>query len=224
MNILIVEDNIHLANSLKDIFTEQKYHVDIIDNGEDGVSYGENNIYDLIIMDVMLPNIDGFSAVKKLREKNVTTPILMLTAKCDIDDKIIGLDCGADDYMTKPFSSKELLARIRALSRRKSEIIQNIIKFSDISLNLSTAELLCKDKETKLSHTEFELLKLFINNKNITLSKEKIILKVWGYDSDIEENNVEAYVSFLRKKLNFLESNVKIKTIRKIGYTIEEGV
>lgn len=221
MNILVVEDNINLADSLEDILEVNKYHVDVVYDGEDGLYYGENDIYDIIIMDVMLPKLDGLAVVKELRKRNISKPIIMLTAKTEIDDKIKGLDCGADDYMTKPFSSKELLARIRALSRRKSDIVIDELVFEDIRINLSNCEIYCGDKKTKLSHTEFELLKLLINNKNITLSKEDIIIKVWGYDSDTEENNVEAYISFVRKKLKFLTSKVGIKTIRKIGYIIE---
>jgi len=223
MNILVVEDNINLANSIKDLLIENKYSVDTVYDGEDGLYYAKQDIYDLIIMDVMLPVHNGYTVVKQLRIDGITTPIIMLTAKSEIDDKITGLDSGADDYMTKPFSSKELLARIRALSRRKSEIINEEISINDITLDLSTSELTCKDKKTKLSHTEFQLLMLLINNKNSTLSKEQLITKIWGYDSSAAENNVEVYISFLRKKLKFLKSNVSIKNIRKLGYRIEEN-
>jgi len=223
MNILVVEDNINLANSIKDILVENKYSVDTVYNGEDGLYYGKQDIYDLIIMDVMLPVYDGYTVVKQLRVNGISTPIIMLTAKSEIDDKITGLDSGADDYMTKPFSSKELLARIRALSRRKSEITTDVVTLNDITLDLSTSELICKDKKTKLSHTEYQLLLLLINNKNSTLSKEQLISKIWGYDSSAVENNVEVYISFLRKKLKFLKSNVSIRNIRKLGYRIEEN-
>jgi len=223
MNILVVEDNINLANSIKDLLIENKYSVDTVYDGEDGLYYAKQDIYDLIIMDVMLPVHNGYTVVKQLRIDGITTPIIMLTARSEIDDKITGLDSGADDYMTKPFSSKELLARIRALSRRKSEIINEEISINDITLDLSTSELTCKDKKTKLSHTEFQLLMLLINNKNSTLSKEQLITKIWGYDSSAAENNVEVYISFLRKKLKFLKSNVSIKNIRKLGYRIEEN-
>jgi len=223
MNILVVEDNINLANSIKDLLVENKYSVDTVYDGEDGLYYAKQDIYDLIIMDVMLPVHNGYTVVKQLRVDGITTPIIMLTAKSEIDDKIIGLDSGADDYMTKPFSSKELLARIRALSRRKSEIINEVITLNDITLDLSTSELTCKDKKTTLSHTEYQLLLLLINNKNSTLSKEQLIAKIWGYDSSAVENNVEVYISFLRKKLKFLKSNVSIRNIRKLGYRIEEN-
>lgn len=223
MNILVVEDNINLANSIKDLLIENKYSVDTVYDGEDGLYYAKQDIYDLIIMDVMLPVHSGYTVVKQLRADGITTPIIMLTAKSEIDDKITGLDSGADDYMTKPFSSKELLARIRALSRRKSEIINEVITLNDITLDLSTSELTCKDKKTTLSHTEYQLLLLLINNKNSTLSKEQLIAKIWGYDSSAVENNVEVYISFLRKKLKFLKSNVSIRNIRKLGYRIEEN-
>jgi len=223
MNILVVEDNINLANSIKDLLIENKYSVDTVYDGEDGLYYGKQDIYDLIIMDVMLPVHSGYQVVKQLRIDGIATPIIMLTAKSEIDDKITGLDSGADDYMTKPFSSKELLARIRALSRRKSEIINEVISINDITLDLSTSELTCKDKKTTLSHTEYQLLLLLINNKNNTLSKDQLIAKIWGYDSSAAENNVEVYISFLRKKLKFLKSNVSIRNIRKLGYRIEEN-
>ncbi len=221
MNILVVEDNLNLANSIKDLLIENKYTVDVIFNGEEGLYYGKQDIYDLIIMDVMLPVYDGYTIVKQLRTFGIATPILMLTAKSELDDKVIGLDSGADDYMTKPFSTKELLARIRALSRRKSDIVTGNLSIGDIMLDLSTSELSCHEKTTKLSHTEYQLLEFLINNKTTTLSKEQLIIKVWGYDSNAVENNVEVYVSFLRKKLKFLKSNVVIRNIRKLGYRIE---
>jgi DNA-binding response OmpR family regulator len=221
MNILVVEDNLNLANSIKDLLIENKYTVDVIFNGEEGLYYGKQDIYDLIIMDVMLPVYDGYTIVKQLRTFGIATPILMLTAKSELDDKVIGLDSGADDYMTKPFSTKELLARIRALSRRKSDIVTENLSIGDIMLDLSTSELSCHEKTTKLSHTEYQLLEFLINNKTTTLSKEQLIIKVWGYDSNAVENNVEVYVSFLRKKLKFLKSNVVIRNIRKLGYRIE---
>ncbi len=221
MNILVVEDNLNLANSIQDLLNENKYVVDVVSNGEDGLYYALNGVYDLIILDVMLPLYDGYTVLKKIRSKNVLTPVIMLTAKSEVDDKVKGLDLGADDYMTKPFSPKELLARINALSRRKSESYNDRLEFGDLTVDLSVCKISCNQKKSKLSHTEFKLIVVLINNSSITLSKEQLIVKIWGYDSDAAENNVEVYISFLRKKIKFLKSKVVIRNIRKVGYRIE---
>ena len=223
MQALIVEDEKRLAQALKEILTEVKYMVDVVYDGEDGYEYAREGIYDVIILDVMLPSMDGFKVAKKLRSEKITTPIIMLTAKDGIDDKIQGLDCGADDYMTKPFAAEELLARIRAVTRRKGEVVLDVLKYKDVQLNLETGSLSIvdnKENNVHLSYKEFEIMKLFMTNPENTFSKEDIIVKVWGYDSDATDNNVEAYISFLRKKLAHMGSNVKIEAIRKIGYKI----
>ena len=221
MNILVVEDNLNLANSIQDFLNENNYTVDVVSNGEDGLYYALNGVYDLIILDVMLPVYNGYTVLKKMRSENILTPVIMLTAKSEIDDKVKGLDLGADDYMTKPFSPKELLARINALSRRKTESYNDRLEFGDLTVDLSVSEISCNQKKSKLSHTEFQLIVVLINNSSITLSKEQLIVKIWGYDSDAAENNVEVYISFLRKKLKFLKSKVVIRNIRKVGYRIE---
>lgn len=221
MNILIVEDNENIASSLVDLFTENKHLVTVVHNGRDGIDYGMDSAYDLILMDVMMPKVDGITAVKALRKNGISTPIIMLTAKSGEDEKIIGLDCGADDYMTKPFSTKELMARVRALSRRYPEIAVDTIKVADLTLDLSASELRCGEKQTGLSYREFEVLGLLMRNKGMIFSKEDIIIKIWGYDSVVDENNVEAYISFLRKKLKFLDASVSIRTVRMIGYVLE---
>ena len=224
MQALIVEDEKRLAQALKEILTDVKYMVDVVYDGEDGYQYAREGIYDVIILDVMLPKMDGFQVAKQLRSEKITTPIIMLTAKDGIDDKIQGLDCGADDYMTKPFVAEELLARIRAVTRRKGEVVLDTVKYKDIELDLETGVLklvgASEEDQVHLSYKEFEIMKLFMTTPENTYSKEDIIVKVWGYDSDATDNNVEAYVSFLRKKLAHIGSQVKIEAIRKIGYKI----
>lgn len=222
MRILIVEDEVRLAEAIEQIMKSQKYITDIAHNGEDGLHYALNGSYDIIILDVMLPKLSGFEIVKELRDKKYTTPILMLTAKDEINDKVLGLDQGADDYMTKPFYQDELLARVRALSRRKGELILNQINFEDLMLNLSANTLNCNEKSVHLSFKEFEIMRILILSKTFITPKEDLIIKVWGMDSDAEDNNVEVYISFLRKKLFFLNSCVSIETIRKVGYKLEK--
>lgn len=221
MRILIVEDEKRLAEALGQILIEQKYNVDMVYNGEDGYNYALTNMYDVIILDVMLPKFNGFEVVKKLRENKIPTPVLLLTAKDEISDKVTGLDCGADDYMTKPFVPDELLARVRALSRRQGDIILEELTFSDLVLNLSTYTLSKGIKSVHLGFKEFEVLKLLMSNSKMIVPKEDIIVKIWGADSDAEDNNVEAYISFLRKKFFFLGSSVNIGTVRKVGYRLE---
>lgn len=224
MNILVVEDEIRLADSIQEIFCLQKYSCDSVYNGEDGLSYAESGIYDVIVLDIMLPKMNGFEVLKKLRAKHISTPIILLTARDDISDKVKGLDCGADDYLTKPFSKDELLARVRALSRRKGDVILDQVSYGDLTLDLNTYNLICKSKALRIGHKEFEILKLFLSNPAQIFSKDDLITKVWGYLSDAEDNNVEVYISFIRKKLLFLKSNVSVATVRKIGYhlTISE--
>lgn len=223
MRVLVVEDEKRLASALAHILNEQKYMVDIANNGNDGYYMASNESYDIIVLDVMLPGKDGFEILRALRKNKNNTPVLMLTARSDTLDKITGLDSGADDYMTKPFETDELLARIRALTRRKGEIILDEMEFGDLIFNISSLILKCKttEKTVRLSYKEAELLKLLISNNKISISKEDLIIKVWGYDSDASDNNVEAYISFLRRKFNYIESKCEISSIKKIGYRIE---
>lgn len=218
MNILVVEDEKKLADSLCEILRSQKYNCDVVYNGADGLDYAETGIYDVIVLDVMLPKLSGFDIIKALRAKHVNTPIIILTALDDISDKIVGLDYGADDYMTKPFVKQELLARIRALSRRKGDVIIDEITFGDLKLNLNEYTLYCNKKSIRISSKEFEIMRLLLSNPSQIFSKEDLITKVWGYLSDAEDNNVEVYISFIRKKLLFLQSQVSIATVRKLGY------
>ena len=223
IRILIVEDEVRLADTLREIMLENKYLVDVVYNGSDALDYALTNLYDLIVLDVMLPKINGFDVVKAMRLNKQQTPVILLTAKDEISDKIKGLDSGADDYLVKPFSTDELLARIRALSRRQGGIIMDSLKFCDLTLNLSTYMLECGDKSVHLGYKEFEILRILMLNPTITIPKETLIVKVWGEESDAEDYNVEVYISFLRKKLTFLGSKVIVSTVRKIGYYIEEA-
>ena len=222
MTILLVEDEDRLAAALIELFHAEKYLADHADNGEDGLYAALQKDYDVIVLDVMLPKMDGFAVVHALRRAGKKTPVLMLTARDEIRDKIEGLNQGADDYMTKPFVPEELLARIRALSRRQGEVLLDELRFGDLCLSLATNELNAKGQSIRLAYKEAELLKLLIANKGVILSKETILRKLWGDESDAVENNVEAYVSFLRKKLGFLQSSVRIQAIRRQGYLLLE--
>lgn len=222
MQILIVEDEKRLANALKQILLEQKYMADVVHDGNEGLEYALSGIYDLIILDIMLPYKDGFQVAFELREKKIITPILMLTAKDTIPDKVSGLNSGADDYMTKPFAPEELLARIKALTRRKGEVMLDETGYGDFTFNSSTNMLSKGTKSVHLNFKEAEILKLFIAAPDTIHSKDDIIVKVWGYDSDAGSNNVEAYISFLRRKLHLINSSTEIKAIKKMGYRMEK--
>lgn len=221
MNILVVEDEQRLADSICEIFKTQKYACDAVYDGEDGLAYAETGIYDVIVLDIMLPKMNGFEVLKNLRAKRINTPILLLTARDDVSDKVKGLDYGADDYLTKPFSKDELLARIRALSRRTGDVIIDEIKYGDLTLDLNGYNLSCNGKKMHIGHKEFCILKMLLSNPNQVFSKDDIITRIWGFLSEAEDNNVEVYISFIRKKLQFLESKVVIATVRKIGYHLD---
>ena len=220
MKVLIVEDDVNLAKALGYILMENKYEVDLVHNGEDGLNYGKSDDYDIIILDVMIPKMDGNEVCKQLRRSKINTPIIMLTAKDSIKSKIEGLDSGADDYMTKPFAPAELLAHLRALTRRKGEVIFEELEHLDLKLNLSSHDLSCKAKTVNLSYKEFCIMEILMQNTSSVVSKQNLIDKVWGTNSTAEDNNVEAYISFLRRKLEFLKSKAKIETLRKAGYRL----
>jgi len=221
MRVLIVEDEVRLAEALGQIMLEHKYAVDMVYNGEDGLNYAMSGQYDVIVLDVMLPKRNGFEVVRELRRQKNVTPVLLLTAKDEITDKVLGLDCGADDYMTKPFAPEELLARIRAISRRQGDVVLEEMTFADLRLNLSTYDLQRGEKSVHLGFKEFEVLKILMANPKAVVPKEDLLTRVWGMESHAEDNNVEAYISFLRKKFFFLGSKVVIGTIRKVGYRLE---
>jgi len=214
MRVLIVEDERRLADALCQIMKGQKYGVDAVYDGQEGFDYAMSGQYDVVVLDVMLPRKNGFEVVRALRAQNNPIPVLLLTAREEIADKVTGLDCGADDYMTKPFSPEELLARVRALSRRQGEVQLEELRFDDLCLGLSTRSLSRREKE-------FEVLRILLSNPKRIVPKEDLLTRVWGTDSDAEDNNVEAYISFLRKKLAYLGSRVGIGTVRKVGYRLE---
>ncbi len=220
MKILLVDDERQLTDALSVILKKNNYSVDCAYNGVDGLDYALSGIYDLIILDIMMPEIDGISLLKTLRAKKIDTPVLMLSAKSELSDKIQGLNLGADDYMTKPFNTDELLARIRALLRRKEKFVSDILSFGDILLDRDTVELVKEQKRIALGKKEFQILEMLILNAGKSIEKEKFIEKIWGYDTDAEYNTIEVYISFLRKKLNAVGAKTEIKSIRGVGYTI----
>ena len=218
MNILLVEDEVSLSNAVKRILEQKGYFVDAVYDGLSAIDYAKGMTYNLIILDVMLPKLDGFEVVRILRKDGISVPILMLTARTTVTDKVTGLNNGADDYMTKPFDIDELLARVSALTRRTGEVVIERLQYGDISLNTKSAELSCGNESVQLSKKEFEVLKMFLYNPKMTITKDAMIINVWGVESDATDNNVEVYISFLRKKLKFLKSKVTIKNIQRIGY------
>ena len=223
MRILIVEDEIRLSEALEQILKKENYTVDVAHDGETGLHAALAGIYDLILLDIMLPKIDGIAVLRRIRDQGISTPVIMLTAKGDVSDKVQGLDSGADDYVPKPFDTKELLARVRATSRRRGKVPPDAtLSFGDITVDPGTLVMSTSTKEIKLNLKEKELLELMILRSNTATPKDYIIERVWGTYSDATDNNVEVYVSFLRKKLSFVESSVRIVTIRGVGYRLEE--
>lgn len=223
MRILIVEDEVRLASTLQDLLEMNSYTADVCHDGETGLDNALSGIYDVILLDVMLPKLDGFTVLRRLRGAGNSTPVLMLTARSEVSDKVEGLDCGADYYLTKPFEPRELLACIRALTRRQPELLNtDLLKYGDLSLDKSAFSLSCGDRSVRLSRREFDMMELLMRNRSQVITKETLLLKIWGYESDAEDNNVEVYISFLRKKLDHLRSRAKIKTIRMVGYCLAE--
>jgi DNA-binding response OmpR family regulator len=222
MRILLVEDEKRLSEAVVHLLKKSNYIVDAVYDGTIGYYSIISDIYDIVILDVMLPSMDGFQILRRVREEGFEVPILMLTAKSQVENRVQGLDYGADDYLTKPFATTELLARLRALGRRKNNAIElDNIDVGDISYNKNTLSIEGNGKSVSLSHLENELFALLLKNRNIIISKETIIIKLWGYDSEAEHNNVEVYISFLRKKLKYLGTKVSIKTTRNVGYNLE---
>ena len=222
MKVLVVEDEMQLADALSEILKRNMYSVDTVYNGIDGLDNALTGVYDCIILDIMLPGMNGLEVLRNLRKEKINTAVLLLTARSEVDDKISGLDCGADDYLTKPFVTGELLARVRALTRRKGEIIdENKVDFNGLQLHKNTCSISCCGNDVKLSLKEYQIMELLIANPKQILPKERIIEKIWGYESDVEYNNIEVYISFLRKKLSAISAPVQIKTARGIGYSLE---
>lgn len=222
MRILLVEDEKRMADALCEMLRQEKYEVDHFADGLSGLAAGESDIYDMMILDVMLPGMSGFEIVKKLRENRIHTPVLMLTAKSELDDKVTGLDCGADDYLTKPFMAKELLARLRALGRRNINTPDKTLKFGDISLDPANAKLTCMQngQTVRLSEKEYRILEYLIANSAQIISREQLAVKIWGLENEAEYNNVEVYMSFTRRKLAYIRAKTEIKAIRGLGYEL----
>ena len=221
MRILVVEDEKPLADALTEILKQNHYYVDAVYHGSQGLEYARSGIYDLILLDIMLPGLDGLSILRTLRKEHITAPVIILTAKSEVSDIITGLDAGSDDYLAKPFSTGELLARIRALSRRNAAYNEEVLSCGDLSFNKSTMELCCGSDSLKLGLKESQLMELLLNNAGRIMPKNLLIEKIWGLDSDAEYNNLEVYISFLRQKLAFLGAGTQIRTIRGVGYQLE---
>ena len=220
MKILVIEDEKMLADSLKALLQNRGFEVEVVYDGEDGAEYAELGIYDLLILDVMMPGLNGYEVARRVRSKRCATPILMLTAKSGLEDRIEGLNAGADYYLTKPFDTRELLACINALLRRQGNQVDELV-YGNTSLDLSSGTLVCGNKSVRLSAREFDVMRFLLQSKGQNLSKEVILARVWGYDSNAVENHVEVYVGFLRKKLNSIGSNLRISAIRRLGYHLE---
>lgn len=223
MKVLLIEDELALSDALRQVLLDEHYMVDAVYDGLDGLNSGLSGVYDVIILDVMLPKMNGFEVLKELRKEKINTPILMLTAKSDLDSKVMGLDSGADYYLTKPFQIGELLACLRVITRRKGEIIESKLSFGDLELKVKQGEIFCltTNMSVKLGVKELQILELMLRNQNQILNKESLVEKIWGYDSEAEYNNIEVYMSFIRKKIAFIGSSVKIKATRGIGYSLE---
>lgn len=219
MKVLLAEDEKRMNRALCELLRQEGYDVDSVENGADALDAIESGVYDMIVLDVMMPGMNGFDVARRARSSGVRTPILMLTAKSELDDKVEGLDSGADDYLTKPFMTRELLARLRALGRRGLPTEDGSLTFADLSLDVKNATLRCKTgKSVRLGEKELRILEYLIANQGQVLTREQLALKIWGYESDAEYNNVEVYMSFARKKLSFIGSSCEIKALRGIGY------
>lgn len=224
MKVLIIEDEYSLADAIAETLKRENYSVDIITDGENGEDEALTGVYDLILLDVMLPHKNGFEILKSLKEEKIETPVIMLTAKSEMSDKLNGLEHGADDYITKPVHMRELMARIKVILKRTSNIEDtNVLEYEDLKLDLKNGKLMSNDNEIDINGKELQLIEILLVNKNQTVSRERIADKIWGYDSYAEYNNVEVYITFLRRKLKLLKSNVKIKAVRGIGYKLEVG-
>ena len=224
MRILLVEDEEYMAQAVAQVLEKNNYTVDLANDGEYGLDCALSGIYDIIILDIMLPGRSGLEILKTLRQEKIAVPVLLLTAKSETEDKVTGLDLGADDYLTKPFEIQELLARLRVLARRKQEIsVQSGYEFGDVLLNPYTLSLFCGSQSFKLTLKESQLLEMLMDARGGVISKDRIIEKVWGFDSEAEDRHVEVYISFLRKKLKALGANTSIETVRGIGYALRAG-
>ena len=221
MKILIIEDEYNLADAISCMLKSKKYSVSIETDGRVGLDEALTGVYDLIILDVMLPHINGFEILKELRNEDISSKILMLTAKANIEDKMEGFNNGADDYLTKPFHMDELLARVNVQLRKSKSICNDVMTLGDVSLNIKSMELYTSEHKVKVIGKEFQLLELFMNNPNIVMDKEQLFVKIWGYETECDINTLEAYISFIRKKLKLVKSTITLKAIRNMGYVLE---
>ena len=221
MRILLAEDERDLADALEAMLKHNNYSVDTVDNGQDALDYLMLDDYDGAILDVMMPKMDGVTVVQKLRENKKSTPVLLLTAKSEIEDKVYGLDSGADDYLTKPFVIKELLARVRSMTRRQATFTSNVLELGNVSLSKYTFELSTEKDKVRLSNKEYQMMEMLMRNPGNVIQTEQFLERIWGYDSDSEINVVWVNISYLRKKLKALDANVQIKATRNVGYTLE---
>ncbi len=222
MRLLLAEDEKELSNALVTILKHNNYSVDAVYDGLEALDYLQAENYDGAILDIMMPKMDGLTVLKKLRASGSDLPVLMLTAKSEIDDRVLGLDSGADDYLTKPFATKELLARIRSMTRRQAEVTDNVLRYANIKLDRSTFELSTEQGNFRLANKEFQMMEMLMANPKILISTDRFMEKIWGYDSEAEINVVWVYISYLRKKLAALNANVVIKASRGVGYSLEE--
>ncbi len=222
MRILLAEDEKSMSRALTAILTKNNYSVDAVYDGQDALEYLLSGDYDCAVLDVMMPKMDGFEVLRQIRSKNITIPVMMLTAKSQIDDKVEGLDLGANDYLTKPFESRELLARIRAITRTVTPVADNNLRYGNVTLNRATFELSTSDGSVKLAAKEYQMMEYLMSNPGVLISTDRFMEKVWGLDSDADINVVWTNLSYLRKKLASINANVKIKATRNAGYSLEE--
>lgn len=221
MRILLAEDERSMSNALKAILTKNNYSVDAVYDGEEAVSYVTTGDYDVVVLDIMMPKMNGIEALKEIRKKGCTVPVIMLTAKSEIDDKVEGLDAGANDYLTKPFSSRELLARLRALTRGPAVAADNTLRVGNLTLDRGSFELYTPSGKYRLAGKEYQMIELLMTNPGMLISTERFMDKIWGIDSEADISVVWTYISFLRKKLSVLEADVQIKATRNAGYSLE---
>lgn len=222
MRILFAEDEKALSKAITTILERNHYSVDAVYDGQEALDYLEGDNYDCVILDIMMPKVDGITVLKEIRKKGNLIPVLMLTAKSEVDDKVLGLDAGANDYLTKPFHSKELLARIRAITRTQTVQADSKLQFGNVALDRATFELSTPTGSFQLANKEFQMMELLMSNPHNLISSERFLEKIWGYDSDAELNVVWVYISYLRKKLAALHGDIQIKATRNVGYSLEE--
>ena len=221
MRLLLAEDERELSNALVTILKHSNYSVDAVYNGADALDYLETGLYDGVILDIMMPRVDGIEVLRRLRAAGNAVPVLLLTAKSEVDDRVLGLDCGADDYLTKPFATRELLARIRAMTRRRTENASPVLTVRNLTLNRSTFELSTEKESLRLANREYQMLEMMMENPGQVIPVERFMEKIWGYDSDAKTNVVWVYISCLRKKLHLLDARVQIRVARNLGYSLE---